>query len=177
MPTIRSRCQIIRFAPVPATEIERLLIQKTTVTTEDANLLARTAQGSIGRALSADIEDYRARRESMLAALNALTISGDRVQLLRSAEGLAAAKDRSDYEQSLDVLESLIRDAWALALGRPQETITNSDLLNDLKKIAAELTSGRAALWLSEIEELRAALIVNINRRVASDALMMAMAG
>src|SRR5712692_9234356 len=33
LPTIRSRCQIIRFAPVPATEIERLLIQKTTVTT------------------------------------------------------------------------------------------------------------------------------------------------
>src|SRR5437016_4685247 len=176
LPTIRSRCQMIRFAPVPATEIEKFLNQQKTVTAADASLLARTAQGSIGRALSADIDDYRERRASMLAVLNALTISGDRVHLLRSAEELAAARDRGDYEETLDVLESLIRDAWALVLGRPEETIVNSDLINDLKKIAAGLKSEQAAAWLSEIEELRAALIVNINRRVASDALLLSMA-
>ena len=113
----------------------------------------------------------------MLAVLNALSISGDRVQLLRSAEELATAKDRGEYEQTLDVLEILIRDAWALVLGRSEETIINNDLLNDLKKIAAGLKSEQAASWLSQIKELRAALIVNINRRIASDALMLAMAG
>ena len=122
------------------------------------------------------VYDYRERRASMLAVLNALTISGDRVHLLRSAEELAAARDRGDYEETLDVLESLIRDAWALVLGRPEETIVNSDLINDLKKIAAEFKSEQAAAWPSEIEELRAALIVNINRRVASDALLLSMA-
>src|SRR2546426_5200726 len=175
--TIRSRCQIIRFAPVPAPEIEQFLNQRKTLTGTDAKLLARTAQGSIGRALSEDIDDYRERRASMLAVLKALTISGDRVQLLRSAEELATAKDRGEYEQTLDVLEILIRDAWALVLGRSQETIINNDLLDDLKKIAAELKSEQAASWLSQIKELRAALIVNINRRIASDALMLAMAG
>jgi len=175
--TIRSRCQIIRFAPVPAPEIEQFLNQQKTLTATDVKLLARTAQGSIGRALSEDIDDYRERRESMLAVLNALSISGDRVQLLRSAEELATAKDRGEYEQTLDVLEILIRDAWALVLGRSEETIINNDLLNDLKKIAAGLKSEQAASWLSQIKELRAALIVNINRRIASDALMLAMAG
>ena len=111
-----------------------------------------------------------------LAVLTALTLTGDRAHLLRSAEDLAAAKDRDSYEQQLDVLEGLIRDAWALALGQARETIVNSDLLKPLQSIADELTSKKAMGWLSQIEELRGALEVNLNRRIASDALFVSMA-
>jgi DNA polymerase-3 subunit delta' len=174
--TIRSRCQIIRFAPIASAEIETFLTRQRDIPAADARLLACTARGSIGRALDVNIETYRDRRESMLAVLKALTLTGDRVELLHSAEELAAAKDRGEYEQRLDVLETLIRDAWALALKRPEETIVNSDLLNDLRQIATDLKSSQAASCLSQIEELRAALEVNINRRVASDALLLTMA-
>jgi DNA polymerase-3 subunit delta' len=174
--TIRSRCQMIRFAPIAVDEIEQYLIREKGFAAKDAALLARTARGSIGRALAADIDQYREWRELMLSALASLTVTGDRVRLLRSAEELAAAKDRQEYEQMLDVLETLIRDAWALALGRPEATIVNVDLIRDLKKVADELSSQRAAGWLAEIEELRGELIVNINRRIASDALVMSMA-
>lgn len=174
--TIRSRCQIIRFAPIPAAEIEAFLIQRQNISAEDARLLARTARGSLGRALAADIDDYRERRESMLTIVRALTLTGDRAQLLRASEGLAAAKDRGDYEQSLDVLETLIRDVWGLALGRSAETVVNNDRLKDLQKMAAELSSEKAALWLTTIEELRGALEVNLNRRIATDGLLVGMA-
>jgi hypothetical protein len=140
-------------------------------------LLARTAQGSIGRALAGDVETYRDRRETMLEVLRALTLTSDRVELLRSAEALAAARDRHEYEQRLNALEILIRDVWALALGRPSETIVNGDLLTELHQIAGELKSAQAAAWLSQIEELRGTLEVNINRKIASDALLLAMAG
>ncbi len=174
--TIRSRCQVIRFAPIAADEIEKFLIQREGISADDATLLARTSCGSLGRALSADVDDYRERRAAMLAILKSLTLTGDRVQLLRSAEDLAAAKDRADYEQSLDVLEALIRDAWALSLGRPADSIVNRDRVKDLDRIASELRSEKAALWLSTIEELRGALEVNINRRIASDGLVVSMA-
>ena len=71
----------------------------------------------------------------------------------------------------------MIRDAWALRLGRPDETIVNGDLLKQLKSIAAELKSEQAGSWLTLIKELRAALEVNINRKIASDALLLTMAG
>jgi hypothetical protein len=96
--------------------------------------------------------------------------------LLRSAEELAAIKDRDEYEQSLEVLQVLIRDAWALSLGRPKESIVNLDVLDHLQRIAGELRSSQAAAWLQQIEELRGALEVNINRKVASDALVLSMA-
>jgi DNA polymerase-3 subunit delta' len=173
--TIRSRCQMIRLAPIPFSEIEPFLMKQTGMKPDDAALLARTSRGSLGNALSVDVDDYRERRQSMLNILQALTITGNRVQLLRSAEELATAKDRGDYEQSLDVLETLIRDAWALSLGRP-ESITNYDLVNELEAIASELGSNRAERWLVQIEELRGALEVNLNRKIASDGLLMSMA-
>jgi DNA polymerase-3 subunit delta' len=174
--TIRSRCQIIRFAPIAADAVEKFLVERKHLPAEDARLLARTAQGSIGRALSGDVEIYRERRDMMLAVLRALTVELDRVQLLRSAEELAAAKDRHEYEQRLDALETLIRDAWALALGRPSGTIVNGDLLTELQQIADKITSAQAAAWLSQIEDLRGTLEVNINRKIASDSLLLSLA-
>jgi DNA polymerase-3 subunit delta' len=174
--TIRSRCQMIRFAPIDAAEVERFLVEQKAVSDEDARLLARISQGSIGRALAGDVETYRDRRETMLGVLRALTLTNDRVELLHSAETLGAAKDRHEYEQRLDALEILIRDVWALALCRPEETIVNEDLLAQLLQIAAETSSTQAAAWLKQIEELRGTLEVNINKKIASDALLLTMA-
>src|SRR5947207_5227152 len=83
--TIRSRCQIIRFAPIPLAKIEKFLIEEKKLPAADAELLAATSWGSIGRALTTDIESYRARRETMLTILTALVLTGDTTQLLRSA--------------------------------------------------------------------------------------------
>src|SRR5437763_6990130 len=76
--TIRSRCQVIRFAPISADEIDSFLIEARNWPRLDAELLAHTSRGSLGRALATDIETYRARRQSMLEVLKALVMTGDR---------------------------------------------------------------------------------------------------
>jgi DNA polymerase-3 subunit delta' len=176
LPTIRSRCQVIRFAPLAATEIEEHLTRAKKVSTQDARVLARLSQGSIGRALTADLENYRARREAMLGVLNALVLTGDRARLLRAAEEMNDAKRKDEYEPRLDVLEILIRDVWALALGAPAGQIVNEDLRAQLSQLGARVESRRAAGWLKMVETLRGQLSVNINRKVATDALFLAMA-
>jgi hypothetical protein len=112
----------------------------------------------------------------MLEVLNALALTDDRLQLLRSAEELNEARYKDEYESRLDVLEALIRDALAVSLGAPEEQIVNLDLLPKLSAIGRKINSARAAMWISQIEELREQLIVNINRKVATDALFMSMA-
>src|SRR5256714_8882654 len=58
LPTIRSRCQTIRFAPIPREAIEKFLIEKEAMAAADAKLLARTSRGSLGRALATDLDSY-----------------------------------------------------------------------------------------------------------------------
>jgi len=176
LPTIRSRCQAIRFSPLSIAETEAHLVRDSGMASVDARLLARVARGSIGRALSTDLEHYRRQREAMMDVLGALALSDDRARLLRAAEELNDAKRKDEYEPLLDVLETLVHDVWMLTLGASRDRLVNEDLHDHLSRVSARLTSRRAARWLSQIETLRDRLAVNINRKVATDALFLAMA-
>ena len=154
LPTIRSRCQAIRFAPLQSEEIA----------------------GSLGRAVASDVQVYQDQRAAMLSVLNALALTGDRTQLLRASEGLNEASHKGEYEARLDLLQALIRDAWMLSLGVRKEQLVNEDILPQLAKVAARIDSQRVTRWIAEIEELREQLTVNINRKVATDALFLSMA-
>ena len=131
----------------------------------------------MGRALSGDLLTFTSQRKAMLRVLNALVLSEDRAQLLRSAEELNEAQYRDEFEERLDVLETLIRDAWMLSLGVETSQLVNEDLSGDLKAISQKLNSGRAGDWILQIEDLREQLIVNVNRKITTDSLFLVMAG
>jgi DNA polymerase-3 subunit delta' len=177
LPTILSRCQMIRFSPLTPAEIEVHLGKHDSIDKKTARLRARAAGGSLGRALAGDLVTFTSQRKAMLKVLNALVVSEDRAQLLRSAEQLNEAQYREEFEERLDVLETLIRDAWMLSLGVEPSQLVNEDLTPELEKISEKLDPSRAADWLLQIEDVREALIVNINRKVTTDALFLTMAG
>ena len=176
LPTIRSRCQTLRFAPIRAAEIKDYLLSTKKFSPEDANLLARLSHGRLGYALNLDLEKFRAQREAMLKILESLIIRKDRAALLKTAEEITDAKNKDDYENYLKILQSLIHDVWTLTLGAAEENIVNSDLSNQLKRFAERAESRNLSAWLSEIETMREQFAVNINRKIATDALFMQMA-
>lgn len=176
LPTIRSRCQMIRFSPIAAEEIETYLTQNKLSSGRDARIRARVARGSLGRAISQDSAKLFGQREAMLKVLKALAAGNDHAQLLRSAEDLNAAPVKDEFEVRLDILETLIRDAWMLTLGVPAANVVNEDLLPQLLEISERLDRRRPARWIEQIEEMREQLIVNINRKSATDSLFLTMA-
>jgi DNA polymerase-3 subunit delta' len=177
LPTIRSRCQVIRFAPLTPDEVTKYLVENEKVDQKTAQLRARASAGSIGRSLAGDIDTFADQRKAMLKVLNALVVANDRAQLLRSAEQLNEAQYKEEFEARLEVLETLIRDAWMLSLGSEPDQLVNVDLLPELEKIAQRITPSDAADWILLIEDMREQLIVNINRKVATDSLFLSMAG
>jgi DNA polymerase-3 subunit delta' len=177
LPTILSRCQMIRFSPLTPAEIETHLMKNKLVDAKTARLRARAAGGSIGRALSGDLVTFTSQRKAMLKVLSALVLSDDRAQLLRSAEQLNEAQYKDEFEERLDVLETLIRDAWMLSLGVDSSQVVNADLSDELKEISQKIDPGRAADWILQIEDMREQLIVHVNRKVTTDALFLVMAG
>jgi hypothetical protein len=64
-----------------------------------------------------------------------------------------------------------------LSLSVNSEQLVNEDLLSELREVSEQLDSARAADWILQIEDLREQLIVNVNRKVTTDALFLVMAG
>ena len=112
----------------------------------------------------------------MIVVLKALAGSPNEAQLLTSAEALNEAQYKDEFEQRLDVLETLIRDAWMLSVGVDSDQLVNEDLRVELKEISKAINPDRAGSWILQIEDMREQLSVNINRKVAADALFTAMA-
>jgi DNA polymerase-3 subunit delta' len=177
LPTIRSRCQTIRFAPVPTAALEQFLAKTRKRAGEEARLAAHIAGGRPGVALGINLDAYRARRDAMLSVLEALASPRpDRARLLRAAEELGDAKNKNEYEPRLDVLEALVRDLWLLQLDPATERLVNYDLRERLARLTSAVGAADPPRWLALVEELRTQLAVNVNRRVASDALFLSMA-
>lgn len=180
-PTIRSRCQTVRFTPLTTGQIEQHLTEAGRRAGADATLAAQLARGSLRRALEFNVDDYRAQRDWTFAVLSALTPPIDRARLLRAAEEITEAKHKDEYEPRLDVMETLVHDVWRLSLGNPggsgaAVSIVNEDIRQRLVDgISTKIRSHQAAAWLQRIEELRTQLAVNINRKVATDNLFLAM--
>lgn len=176
LPTIRSRCQMLRFAPVETDKIERYLIDQRAFTHDEARIAARLSRGSIGRAVSINVEKFRARRERMLTVLRSAIGNIDRAELLRISEEMQDAKNKDSFEENLEIIETLIHDVWLLKISGDPANLVNTDeaeALSDLAKSAP----GDLPNWLAMTEKLRQDLAVNINRKVATDALFVAMAG
>jgi len=176
--TIRSRCQTLYFAPLSPTEIENFLVKNKHRAGEEARLVARLAGGRLGHAVTFNLDAYREQRDQMLTVLAALCggPQPDRARLLRAAEDLNDPKRKDEYEIRLGVLETLIHDAWLLSLDPTTTKPGNTDIRDRLTTLSVQLDSRRASRWLELIEQLRGQLAVNVNRKVATDALFLSMA-
>jgi DNA polymerase-3 subunit delta' len=175
LPTIRSRCQTIRFAPVAFDEIEKHLIDTYDFSPEDAALAARVSGGSVGRAIDIVPASFRTQRSAMLGVVKAAAADNKR-ELLAASEEMADAKNKDEYEEKLGILQSLIHDVWVLVTGADVE-ILNSEIEPELVQLSRQVTSPILARWLDEIEAMSENFIVNINRKVATDSLFVQMAG
>ena len=176
LPTIRSRCQTIHFAPVDRKAIENYLIEERAFSHDEARLAAGVAHGSIGRAVEIDVGEYREMRERAVRVLRSALIDGDAAALLKISEELNDAKNKDNFEANLDVLESVVRDVWRLACGVETSKLLDPEMAETYSRFAEQAAPARFAEWLSEIEEFRKTLIVNINKKVATDALFLTMA-
>lgn len=176
LPTIRSRAQMLRFSSVGADRIERFLMEEREFSASEAKVAARLSRGSIGQAVSTNVGQFRARRERMLSVLTSAIDHGDRVAMLRTAEEMNDAKNKDAFEENLGILESLIHDVWSIAIGRDRSTVANFDIVDKLAALAENARISELPEWLTAIQTLRENLIVNLNKKIATDALFMGIA-
>lgn len=173
--TILSRCQMIRFSPVTSGDIESHLTKELDHDPSDAKLAASVSAGSIGTAISLDVGQFRSSRELMLKVLDSAAVSEDLTTMLQTSATLNDAKNKERFEENLHILQSLIRDAFALSLDPSSPQIIHADIRSVLTSIASHAGRRKLSNWAESIEELLGNLNVNVNKKVATDGLFTTM--
>jgi DNA polymerase-3 subunit delta' len=173
LPTIRSRCQQLRFSPLPAAQVEAHLRERQGLSPEEARLRAVLSGGSLGTALAFETEGYRSLRDELLSLLESLR-GGGTAERLDAAERLA---QHDDPQQALTVLRSLLRDLVALRAGTARDRLLNADVAERLEAMARGPLGERAPVMAELAGETRMALRGNANVALSMDQLADALAG
>jgi DNA polymerase-3 subunit delta' len=165
--TIRSRCLMLSFAPLTSDELESFLKSYSRRPAEEIRMLARLARGSIGRALSIDLGEFREKRASMVELIEALALNRDTLKILSAAEYLGKKLEREEFEVHMDALLILLADLFHLKIGEPAESLTNSDIAQRLERVAEIATLDEIIGWVESIEKVLKDLSRNVNRQMA----------
>ncbi|HVT95983.1 MAG TPA: hypothetical protein VHE33_00655 [Acidobacteriaceae bacterium] len=141
LPTIRSRAGIFRLGAIPTPEIEKFLAERRRdLKPAERSLIARLAEGAIGRALGFDLSGYLAARADALVLLrNAMgqTDAGDLFKVTETYR--AGAEGQEKTEAMMRAASSILEDLLLLKSETPQ-LVRNIDLQRELGSMATAVT-------------------------------------
>jgi len=173
LPTITSRCEILRLRPVPVEEVASLLKSRG-AGDEKARLLAHISNGRPGYALRL-LEDDSALefREECLNDLWSL-LSATRVEKFKYAEKLF--KDREALRLTLLAWVSFWRDVMLASVNASAEP-ANVDRLEQIEKLSGMLSLSAASRIVEDVETALARLDGNVNPRLLLEVLLLDLPG
>ncbi|MCC6444019.1 MAG: DNA polymerase III subunit delta' [Armatimonadetes bacterium] len=193
LPTIRSRCQPIRFGFLPLPLVRQTLAEQFGLNEEETRFLASYSSGRLGQAMAlARIPDVFARREEVLRLLESLSSlpAGAALRLSEDLRSLAReAKDKESEEgdkgedkekfsrratsELLDIMAAWFRDLLILkAQANTDGLLTNSDYAPALRQSAGCFTEESLHEAIETIFATRRHIERNANLSLALDIMM-----
>lgn len=169
LPTIRSRCQMMRLRPLRVEELAEYLESQQGMSPKQAALAAALSEGCPGLAMQLDISSVVKKRDQVAAWVESL-----RNERQQGALRIAAELDKEeDLTYMLDLLAVYWRDIWHRWL-HPQFPVVNIDIASTVDK-EAQAWGATAGEALEAMQIARRQLQQNANRRLVLDAMLMNM--
>jgi DNA polymerase-3 subunit delta' len=171
IPTVSSRCQNIKFNPVPRKKIERMLTDSKGIDPVSAGIYAGMSDGSISKALALSSGRPLKKRDWIIGELESLSPK-DIGRCLAFAERLS--KERDDFLDYLETIKIWYRD---IAVFRYYpEKIIFSDLSDKMKASCKKHSHQSLAAKFEEILKAGQAVRANGNVRLTAEMLVLKLA-
>ena len=169
LPTIASRCEILRLRPTQLDILETYLKQQG-ADKEQARLLSHISGGRPGAALRL-MQDPSAlaSREEKLNELRSLLPAS---RLARFAYGEKLARDKDGMRGVLLLWLSFWRDVL-LRAGGASTALANIDRVQDIESIARRIQLSDARRVVSDLERSLTRLEANVNARLLVEVLLL----
>jgi len=171
LPTIRSRCGIVRLGAIPAAEIESTLaIRRRDLKLHERSLIARLAQGAMGRAIAFDLAAYTAARADALTLLEYSLNSPDHTTLFKMTETYRGGADGAVKTIALlRALSSLLEDLLLIRSAQP-DLVRNTDIAPRLAQYADSVTFDWIDSAVRGLDAVESGMRRNLLRPLSLDA-------
>jgi DNA polymerase-3 subunit delta' len=163
LPTVRSRCLRISFAPLARCDVVHYLRTKQGMTGDEVEFLAAMSMGSIGAAMGLDKEVFVEKRRAWAGIVGALK-AGDYQAAVVAAEALAGNRD--DALKFLAWAASWYRDLLIYRATGDSSELVNLDLREQIAQQTVPAESAQCIAALTASHRAAAAIQRNLNRRM-----------
>jgi len=173
LPTILSRCQTVRFNPLPIPSVTRWLTESRGFNETEAHLLASLSEGSPGKALEIQEEIRQVPREELLkdwAGSKSLSVEkmGNWVESLPS--------QRENLLLMLEVVKTLLRDMIVTKALRKEPKLIHSDLQHVIQTMATGWSVASLLKRMEILHQATLAIKANANTGLTLEAMMLSWA-
>lgn len=177
LPTISSRCEVIRLRPMPLDGLQQVLMERKDLNEETARRTAHLSAGRVGYAMTlADNPDEISRIVSIAADGLYLLESGV-VDRFKYAASFKDVKKRAVLRETMMIWQSLFRDLMILSSEDAEEgkdlPISYLDLQSELKQAAEKAPAKQFRACLSEINRLMTYVNANVNTQLLAETLLL----
>ncbi len=159
LPTIVSRCQLLKLSPLSVGDVADTLKSRTGLDSGAARFIARTSGGNLRRALgmaNTDVEDVQDRAYRFLAAL----IWEEESKTYAALEQLSA--DRPTAMQVLSAAEVWLRDILFALYGHTDQA-SHQGRLEDVRRLSEVFDLERIHRTVARFEEIRSMAQRHVN--------------
>jgi DNA polymerase-3 subunit delta' len=170
LPTVRSRCQRLRFGRLAPTEIAAVLMRDHEYAEADAHAAASASDGSVGLALEGASDEYAEARSAATRLLEGAAVSQDPRRRLEGAKALTGGGvDRDELARRLRALSSLVRDIGVLVSRADERRLANADLRPLLARLGKSFDGERAVRAFAAVDRALSALDRNASPKIVAD--------
>jgi DNA polymerase-3 subunit delta' len=166
--TILSRCQRVRFAPLPEPTIQQFLEQRVGVANRESRLLAALSGGSLARALTLRDGEPLKERDRALALLEP-AMRGDPAALWKAVQGMTnfGRAGREVLRRMVEFHQLWLRDLLRARYGAPREELVNRDRETEIRRQAERTEPAEIRRRLMVLEEMLRTIEGNVTPELA----------
>ena len=164
LPTIRSRCEIIKFLPISIVELKKYLVDKC-IDEKRALLLSNFSRGSIEKALElSNSSDFSIMRDNIQKYIQDI-LDKNMIEILNIPSDMDKYKDKIIIV--LDMMINYFRDIMVFKDRVDKDMLINADRITFIQNMNNKITYSQVSKIIDIIEETKIKIKSNCNFNVS----------
>lgn len=168
LPTIRSRCQILKFSPLSRAEIKTYLMEKRNFDEDKARLISYLGQSNMDSVIDVNFDEFMKQRDGVFSVLSALLMKQGIEEILLDLFKRSRSREKflEYFEQLVNLISLMLRDIMVLHVEKDGSHVINIDYKEKLMHLSRYITIQQALYLIRKMEYILRDIKRNLNTKV-----------